>query len=466
MSRKITTAALAVALLGAVYLGSSWWLGSRAQAQHDVLLAQLRSVLGPDAVIQHHYERGLRSARSSVTLRLNAPPIDPQAPWRLTLDSTIQHGPLLDAWRLVAAQVQTRISAIDGPSATLRQAFVQAEPPELTSEVGFDGSIRGTLILPAGRVADPAQPSDRVQWQTLRHEFSLPADASMQRGRVQLPQLSVHSQRSDSAAGPRLELGLAGLDLSYELQLADAQWPLLPGWIKGRIATLELTHHDADTMQPLTRLRELQLHSEARLDNGLLQGRSSLRASGSMGGIELQTIEQDSEIERIDAAALHQIQQLLATKAGTRASRQAKQALDPALRQLLARGPAYRGRLSASHAEAGQAEIECGLAVDAQPADAPAALAALPWQLTVLQRLRIDARLQLPKAWLPLLAESSKVSQATTAQLEAFAQQLVQKGWLQDEGERYVAQLQSQGASLQLNGRPFNPLQLPLSRLR
>jgi hypothetical protein len=56
----------------------------------------------------------------------------PPQPIRITIENTVRHGPLA-GWRLAAAVVETRVSAIDGVDDTMRKAFEKVSSPTLTT---------------------------------------------------------------------------------------------------------------------------------------------------------------------------------------------------------------------------------------------------------------------------------------------------------------------------------------------
>ena len=186
MNRKnvtVAAAALAVVLAGA-YPASSWYFGKQIEAAHAesirIITAQPYFKL-----LRHDYERSLFGASEVVTLevptalfRLPARPAAPKAapeagdeetpdageppappplpPLRITLKTSIQHGPLPGFNGLAAGSSSTLVEFGEPYQKKITEAFGGKPPLEIRTHYDFLGGGRATLTSPALKLVLPA----------------------------------------------------------------------------------------------------------------------------------------------------------------------------------------------------------------------------------------------------------------------------------------------------------------------
>ena len=191
MKNKTAKISAAIAILGAGYVGTSWWLGQQVEARYQALMDRVVAQLGAEHLAERRYERGLFGAQSTVVLQFHlpeappeeegntqeAPEVRPERSLRITLQDDIRHGPL-PGWRLGAARIHTRVARVEGVDEATRQAFAKASWPEADTLVGFDGAYSGQAVLSAGEATDPTDPGTLFVWQPLTYDYRGSADGS------------------------------------------------------------------------------------------------------------------------------------------------------------------------------------------------------------------------------------------------------------------------------------------------
>ncbi|MFT3779343.1 MAG: DUF945 family protein [Ottowia sp.] len=475
-------AAIAAVVIGAAYVGASWWLGQQVETRYQALLDRAATQFGADKFAERRYERGLFGAQSTVVLQFNLPPLPddgeeedttdaapPARVLRITLQDDIRHGPLAGL-RPAAARIRTRVTQVEGLDDDTRQAFAKASAPEFDTLVGFGGDYAGRMLLPAGEMTDPQQPGTRGVWQALTYDYTLAADGRRLTGTLHWPQASFEAlepaeeeEDGQPAQAPgAMKMRLDALKASFDMTPADDQWLMAPGKGSGTIGTLEMTQRTPGqtAFEPLMLMRDIQMETETTQADGLVNAVYRGHGQGSLGGIELKEMRYESQLRRLDAQALGTAQKLLmqwvsAPKAGEAGV--PSEAVEAMARRLLDAKPEYRDSFSASTADGQAGQFGYGLAVAELPPERAQALAlaGMPWQLAAMQRVRFDADLRLPKAWLPMLQRLMNSPDMSAEDMTGMAQGFVEQGWLREEGDAYLARAEFGAGRLLLNGQPF-----------
>ncbi|AVP57634.1 YdgA family protein [Pulveribacter suum] len=209
MQRQKTLVALAAAAVvaGAAYGAATWYSGRQVQTAYQQAIAELRTAIGPQAIITDEYRKGFFSAQAHLVLEWTPPaaladepqedddeedgerpaaapaaPAAPAQPLRLVVDSDVRHGPLAGA-RLAAAVVQTRFS-LQGLSESAQKALAQVQGPQLTAVRHYSGASDLRLQLPAGEIVDE---ETALRWQALAYDMHLGRDGRRISGSFQWP---------------------------------------------------------------------------------------------------------------------------------------------------------------------------------------------------------------------------------------------------------------------------------------
>ncbi|WP_439641007.1 YdgA family protein [Nevskia sp.] len=190
MSHPIVKPLAGLVITAALGVGLSWVIGRRIEADIRALIAEAPDHY-PYPVRLLRYERGLFSSVAETEHRYDLGP-DPGAitvddngqavlpPNRivpLTLLHRISHGPRLDGLRL--ARIINTVKFDGDLQDRTRRLFGDAEPVQLTVDLGIGGGISGELLSPA---VDARLPGDgdaasrHLQWSGIRGRFDISGD--------------------------------------------------------------------------------------------------------------------------------------------------------------------------------------------------------------------------------------------------------------------------------------------------
>ena len=207
MNQQTKTIAALAAAVAAGYVGLSWWMGHKAELHTRQAVEWVQGALGDKARVSDHYQRGLFSDENTIVVELKRPPKAAQSaaakageghesqaensresqadssaplpPVRFHISQHVSHGALGVTTRL-------KLAKVEGLPDEVRQAFVQAEPPEVTLHRPLAGDMTAQLLLPAGRFAvqQPGQPASQASWQPLTYDLRLSQDRQRLSGQV------------------------------------------------------------------------------------------------------------------------------------------------------------------------------------------------------------------------------------------------------------------------------------------
>ncbi len=145
---------LAIPLVaGASWAGASIYSGVQTQSAYDQLLTQLNE-LKPLTLVNETYSTGFRNSTAVTKVMESATP-DAKVLFRLQHD--IDHSPVavVDSnVRIAAASIKTTLlndGSLPESAVEFMQGFVDAEPFQINTEVGFDGNTRNQLLVSAYR---------------------------------------------------------------------------------------------------------------------------------------------------------------------------------------------------------------------------------------------------------------------------------------------------------------------------
>ena len=478
--KKTAWAAAAVAVAAIGYTGASWTLGQQIEQRYTEEYDRVLPMLGTDDVVSHDYERGWFTSIGRTVLEFEVPQElfesqneRAQAPAaseaearfrtvRLHLEDRVRHGPL-PGWRIAAATVKSRLTAVEGIDEALRQAFANAKAPYLDTLFAFDGSFHGNFVLPAGEVRHPTL---LAQWQQFDSAFDATADSNRVKGSLNWPQFTMTpAAAAGTPAEPvrALMRGMSG-DFEFEQPQDGQSWLSAQGSYKGRIDEISVRRaaDGASAQAPLLACNDVQLDSRSTLDGALLNAQLNTTSRGSVGGLGIESLRLNGTLDRLDIAAVASLQGLLQPASDPTlpgADEQTGTAVQQAIEQLLVAKPAYAFKFSAA---LGGQEGELGYrlaAVDA-PTQTPSALPpGAPLNLLLLsllsQRLEGEATLRLPKSWLPAIATAAGDPNLSAESMKAVLNGLVAQRMLMQDAQAWHAELKLKQGAVLLNGRPF-----------
>lgn len=508
MNRRLRLAAAACVALGGAYVMSNWWLGHQIEQAHQRQLERVLTVVGPDKLVSNTYDRGLFSSTANLVLQLKVPApslsmpdknrrknmswadesahdpaealaqdtadlpaedadmdettdiasdagIDPfqrDRTLRVHLVQKLDHGPLtVGGW--AAAAVETRLLRVDGLEPEAYQLFADLEPPVLNTVHGFSQAVGGQFTLPAGEIKDPSDPSgkNRLQWEALRYDFDIDADRSRIRGKGQWPLLA--GTLSQPGGPAQLTLTMKDLAIQSEHQLNTGQWLMPPGQHEGSLSRFEIKLDDK--LAPMhVLLNDVRTESQAHQTEGVLAMKQQISGEAEFGPLSFEKLNMESEIQRVDARVLAELQQLMITAIKTAStSDDAPKAPDfeQLFNRLLAASPELKERISLT-TEGETAVIAYGFKVD--PSIMPSA-DDLPPALANAERLKGSASVLLPRDFLKTIAESLDHPQMSADQALALMDTVAAQGYLKPTDTGWTTEAEFMKGSLTVNGKPI-----------
>lgn len=471
-----TAAVLAVAGYGA----ATWYFGERASSAYQEAMEELRKLVGPEVLVSQQYTRGFWSSEGQLVLQWAPPAGDEEdedaggqgdaaarQPIRVTVQNTVRHGPLA-GWRIAAAAVETRVSSVDGVDEHLRTAFAKVSTPTLTTVRYLTGSHKIALAWPAGELGDA---TDLVRWKPLDYQMTLNAERSRLKGEFAWPEFTLHSQNEPedddepaAAAGPaqRLAVAIQGMKGEFDLQLQDGLWLLAPGHGKGTFGKMTVTRESATASagtaaEPLMEVKDIAYGITIERTGAHLGWVTTMRGSGSVGSVALESVELTETVSRIDVDAVKLVQKALvdAYKAdpGTEASAAevpAVASLMEAVPKFVAALPAYAMKLSAK-LDGEQGELQYGIELQSVP-DAQA-IADGAWSQAMLKSSALHASLRVPKAWLPRIAQAAGTKVPKPEEIDAMLGMAQAQGFVKQDGAHLTSAVRMEDGKVVLNGK-------------
>ena len=485
MSKLTKIAAAAAVIAAAGYAGASWWMGQQAEHHTDQALNWVKDKLGEHAVVQSNYQRGLFSDENTIVVELKRPPKAAQSaaakageghesqaessresqadssaplpPVRFHISQHVSHGALGVTTRL-------KLAKVEGLPDEVRQAFAQAEPPEVTLHRPLAGDMTAQLLLPAGRFAvqQPGQPASQASWQPLTYDLRRSQDRQRLSG-----QGDFKGMEMTFAQPAALQMRVGGMQGQFSADISSGLWLLAPGQQEGRVASMQASMGGKD----LFRFDQLTYKVDTTRQGDAISSHGHYATAGEIGGVALQALSYDVKLDKISAAALLQAQQMLARAWGAltdkslqgeerQAALQAMQEqfkgeTEALLQELLAGEPAVQVRYGATiDQQAGSLEYSVALAAaDAQAKESPIQL---PAMFKLMQRASIKASLHIPRAWSAVVAKMAGDPRASAESLEQMADGFAAQGFVKNENGAWSANFEVEpGGKMLLNGQPL-----------
>lgn len=498
MNKKAVFGTAAV-LVVAGYGAATWVMGERAHSAYQEAINDLSHIVGPEVLVSQQYTQGFWSSKGQLVLQWTPPADDaedeseetnkpgdaasapPPQPVRITVENTVRHGPLA-GWRLAAAVVETRITAVDGVDDAVRKAFDKVSTPTLTTVRNLTGSHDIALAWPAGEVG---YEQERMRWQPLDYRMTLNADRSRLSGDFAWPEFTLDVQKTQAgdddepaaAAAPaspaeRLAVVVQGMKGDFNMQLDDGLWLLAPGSGKGTLSKVTVTRALPATaatpatpaagaaLEPLMALKDLSYSMTIARTGDHLGWNTLTRGAGSIGPVALESLELNETVSRIDVEAIKLVQKALvdAYKVGPKTADTLADApwsapLMEALPKFLAALPAYAVKVSAK-VDGEQGDLEYGVELKSAPDAAQIAQGA--WAPALLKSSALHASVRLPKAWLPRLAQAAGQKAPKPEEIEAMLGMAQAQGFVKQEAAHLTSAVRMEGGQVVLNGKPID----------
>ncbi len=493
-NRLTVVAASLAAVIAVGYPATAWYLGKQIETAHG----DARAMIATQPylkVASHSYERGLFSASETTTIEIpaalfrmpqakaddSADPADsgtegaeaskqekPAAPpFRFTVKTTIQHGPL-PGFAKLAAGSETSTIEFDEPLRTkLQEAFGTAQPFDIRTTYDFQGGGRSTFASQPFKFLLPGNTSESKAMLTgerveMVMEFSKGLAEYSLRGTA--PRFAI-----SEPGGTNLVMSGAAID--SQLKRVFPEDPLLyAGSQKITVAELSITPADgaSDTKGPAQKLALKEIAYDVQMP---VSG-AFIDMIAKMGASTVQVGEQNYGPAHYDFSLKHLHARKLATLshglmalyakpeifADQGKLLQALATLKAPFFDLLADGPVFSIDRIAFHTADGDANLSASVKLaDAKPED-------FSNPLMLLAKLEAAVEVTLPASLIQNLAagdsESDEEKQQTTATAGQTIENLVQQGFATREGNAIKSRLSFKTGQLLVNDKPLNPLTL------
>lgn len=444
-----------LALCAAAYAGTSHWLGQQVEQRHQAFQEQAQQQLTPiGARLDAQLQRGWFSSSVRNTLQLPLNPLQPQAGEHLSIEwqDQIRHGPWAGGG-LASAHISSRITRIEGLSPAWQRALDQAGRPEFEGRVGLNGALDGRMRWPASRLELPLQEIEgrlSLQWDTLVLDLHTQGEPEQLHSQTELrwPEVRAQLGSTDPSDESQISLQLRGLHISGQTQMLDGLWLFAPSRSKLQLEQADLNWSIPGANLPLgpAQLRKLQIGTHTHHQDGRINHDTQLSTQLRWSTLELNALNYENQLHGLNAEVLRQAQALLMeVLQAAREQRTPDIQPDTAqelIQRLLETPPEWRERYRARTGDGAEGKLAWSIHL-ANPSPEQARL---PWPLTLPQRLRGDAQVQLPKVWL-------EHTQALPAEAQAQIQALLQSGLWQDAGEHWRLEGRYDAKGLQINGQ-------------
>ena len=455
-----------VVVLALAYVGSSWWLGQQAEKHYQTDFDKIVKRMGFDEVKRVGYTRGIFESQATdiLTLVLPRPPQgmgdDDQddsgedITLRLHLVQTIKHGPFVGS-RLAAARIETRLDKVEGVPEGLKQALAKASAPTASTLVGFDGSMDGQAVLPAGEMVPPgSEPDNRMTWKQLTYDYMVSGDRLQVLAQLQWPELTWSV--TPGAFGPDkpgMHLVMSGLSANIQQTGTNPDhWLMVPGNYTLRLNDFQLKTVSKDGKQPSTLFSVNGWESQGRITSSgkLLASEENGAGKAVVMDVPLEKLGYTASISNIDEAVLVPLQDIVQEmgKATDPADAMPDEArLRPVVTTLAASSPALGMRLDGT-LQGKTAYVDSRVVLNPLQGSA-----SVPLGPQLLQTLKADVNVYLPKTITSEVnrrLEQSFGKDANGCNLDC---QLRHQGIAREQADAWETKVQFAGGQLMLNGQ-------------
>lgn len=462
------------------YVGATAWAGHTIQSAYEAQLDKLGTERPFVKVTDLHYDKGLWSATSTVTLQIECarPAVaegegDTAAegndgaaahePKSFTLRHAIQHGPLVGGKVLGAAVIDTEFVLSEQEQQEVAKLIGEAKPMTVRSVVGFDGGYTSTLHSAAVRFS--AAKGHNVVWQGLTATVRGDRAGTHADYEVHLPGFDV----VDENAG--VEMTFGRMTLKGHAMPLNGSWLVMSGKGEGEIERFDVgvTLHG----QPDETIRmsgsSIKFATDTSADGELLNSVTSMSGSLVVDGFKLDRFESQTSLKRLHGPTYQRIVSAVVDSVfGCDPSVPALDSPDMAellraeVDQLLLKDPVYSLDRLVVEIDGHRGELSASIGVKDMTLDA----LALEPQGIMLTKGVVQADMKLPVAWIerlfaPTLATRATADMPPAAVVNLMLDAAADQGFVVRDGDNVSSSLRYGGRSgLQVNGKP-----LPFGRL-
>ena len=461
--KKTTLAAAGIGtavVLVAAYAGAIAWSGRKIEARHHDYIERLQAQAPFLRLTEQSYERGFASSTSRTTFEVGcAGGVDGaggEAPPRIVLTETIQHGPF--AGGTVAAAVIDAQLGLVGPGTEKYMAMFSAAPLSAHTVVDFSGQATSTVTGAAAKIPLPG--GAEVAWQGLSGTVVMGGDMRGFSYRIKSPGLTIAN--GERGVGVRV----AGLELQADGRYLDGSSRLGIGKGQGGIEAIEVTTQVPSAAgaepAPFTMvLSGLKYTSETKLSGELLGQTATLAGAAALNGAKVDRFDMQASMKNLHAPTYVKLMDRFSSLPGCKPA-----AAPVAPARMLGEMQADLMAMARYNPEmaldkltidyAGKhAEISYSLALQGVTA-ADAALTPIALLMT---RGHAKAAMRMPVAWIRQLSQegASRMQGAVPGPevVDAMIDKGVAEGYIVREGDDVKSSLDFAAGVATVNGKPL-----------
>ena len=478
-SKLTVVAASVVAVLAVGYPASAWYFGTQIEKVH----ADVRAMIATHPylkVTSESYERGLFSASETTTIEIpnalfqasgvdseeegaSAEKQEAQAPLRITVKTTIQHGPLPGFSALGAGSEVSTIEFDEPLRAKIVEAFGTDRPLDIRTIYNFQGGGRSTFATqPFKLVLQGDTPEDTATLSGERTEMVM----EFSKGLADYTLRGTAPSFTLSESGG-LNMVLTGMAFDSQLKRVFPDEPLFySGSQKFTVAEVSMTPGDAAQSGP----KQKVALKEITYDVQMPVAGDYMDFVAKMGANAIQVGEQNYGPAYYDFSLKHlHAHKLMTLSRGFMAlysqpeifadQDQLRKAMVPLAApffDLLADGPVFSIDRMAFRTANGEASFNASIKLaDPKPDD-------FSNPLMLLAKLDASAAMALPTSLVDtLLGSGDSKEEAPLAQQNAAntLERFKQQGYVTVENNLLKTSVTFKNGQLQVNGKPFNPME-------
>lgn len=486
MNRTLGYSLIVLAMAGAAYTASSWWLGQKIETQYNERLDDWANDLkGNYSFLERRYERGIFGAKASLVVQMEvAPPWQDGCTPRLNEDdkqngdagrdctdmapggearklrfhvsNDIVHGPL-PGFRPALAAIHSTLTHIDGiqPGESGNFDFTQVVPPHGVTLVHFDQSTSGKVTLPEGQISNVRNVTDRISWKTLTYDFKVNPDNTRLSGNVIWPEFNLRLGLASLGLSHvrAINLEMKGLRSRFDSELPEIKSVIMPGIYHDDVDSFQLSYQivNGAPWQNILWLQDIRTDTRVTDKDDILSMEATLDSKGKVGKATLEQFTIKSSLQNLHHGALRDLLQVMQDE-----QIQDLAQLDPdspevaaAVQKLSDARPRLRTVISAT-ADKKSASLSQDIYLQS--------LERAPFESlndSFRRAFAIDASLRIPQSWASVLEQAVDSRSLTAKDIEELAYLGEKQRMLVRNGTDWSARLQLFDGVMLLNRQPI-----------
>lgn len=445
---KILLGGVAVAVLGAGgYAGATFYAGQRIDGAFERNAAELGKY-PIIKIVKRDFQKGFLTSVENVTYRigcetgLEGSMLD-GATGTVTLRNTISHNPF-------AMSVKTEIVYDEKTRAELAKIFKGQDPLSIVTRISMNGDYQTDISSPA---FVHSEAGTKVDWKGISASIKSNQAFSFVDSALKFGGLAVDNAENKE----KFVLG----ELTYSANQVKSADGLYGGKGQMTLAGIEARSEGGEFGgKPFDfKTGKLELSSDTKVEGGFVNGTAKGGVAAlTLNGKLLGDVSFDYALERIDAAAVKQINDMSINSMLQCKADPAKdmQVIQQALLAIVKKDPKFSQKFALKTAE-GESQLAMHLSSkgvsdqDLSNID------------TLLPKLDGGLNIQVPQALVERVIRETSAAEEADMMLAMFQEQLnqvVAQGFAQTDGKLIKSKFELKGGAMQLNGQPFDPRQL------